>query len=861
MNFSSSRFLAVPLSVLLSSVAWSQTPVSTDATSTPTAVLSLSERVAAGFSRVTDEARWSRGMLITAMTQDAQGRLYVASEDAGVWQRDTSDAWKSLTLSNAVLNSEMITAMTMDARGRLWVGTAHSGVAVWNGREWRNFGVLEGAGGEHVFDIAVAPNGEVWIATNEGLARYNSTTDKWRLDVSSGDVSLKNVQAIAFTARGNAVLGTHADGVLVGKRNKDNEYSFRQTRALSDIAPNAPNGSGLPSNMINDVLVTRHGIYAATMCGVSWSRDGGKNWNYIRGRDYAAKVDARNQLKLDVAAAQTKTATSYSLRGASSARAPQIEIVSPVALRQTLLREDAANCLATDNQGRVYIGYRGKSGYEVFDRDFTRRFYDGASDIPNANKGVNAPGGYVSAILPTQSGEVWLGTYGNGFLKASVRATPHRVASSPRSAALPSPMAAPTLTELNAMLQRLAQVSEDAKQPPVVALSDDWATRGEWLGRYGRYWANLAAMLGPEYAYNFIYRAGERDVANRNGNGNNPRESMRYYVDTLYTDKPDALEMPSIFTDSRVKKGYTTWDKNRRQSEMNDYTDVYKPFEEGLNTYHTLQVPPGRFVMSIYCNNKDGAWWDNRLRDFRVSVRPKNPIFGSDLDVKNFECEPELARGRIHNFRNGVWKRFLVQGPQNLTVSLNRNYGFMVTMNALTLDSVDEMPAPYFNSWTRQRVLDEESQLTAAYKDAHRNPSTAFERARTQREAIMRLWLELGTMRDTNATWTMTNARPYYIALANASQNDRALRDLSAQANDMIAADAFYHLRLFSQLENLQRAIGFTPARDIEKSLRWDGTTDKIDARRAIEEYRRRNKINGYGNEEIADDAPYFAVD
>lgn len=51
---------------------------------------------------------------------------------------------------------------------------------------------------------------------------------------------------------------------------------------------------GLPSNLLNDVLVANSGaVYVATTCGLAKSDDGGTTWNYVRGRDWGDKVRNR----------------------------------------------------------------------------------------------------------------------------------------------------------------------------------------------------------------------------------------------------------------------------------------------------------------------------------------------------------------------------------------------------------------------------------------------------------------------------------------------------------------------------------------------------------------------------------------
>ncbi|MDQ3812446.1 MAG: hypothetical protein M3347_00685, partial [Armatimonadota bacterium] len=68
----------------------------------------------------------------------------------------------------------------------------------------------------------------------------------------------------------------------------------------------------------------------------------------------------------------------------------------------------------------------------------------------------------------------------------------------------------------------------------VTALDDDWMTQGDWLGRYGRYWACLAAMLSPQ---DYVWGAGWQkvDYNSRIGPNATKDDTIRYWVHWLYT--------------------------------------------------------------------------------------------------------------------------------------------------------------------------------------------------------------------------------------------------------------------------------------------------------------------------------------
>jgi hypothetical protein len=271
-----------------------------------------------------------------------------------------------------------------------------------------------------------------------------------------------------------------------------------------------------------------------------------------------------------------------------------------------------------------------------------------------------------------------------------------------------------------------------------------------------------------------------------------------------------------------IRGGYTTVEKNRRQAEINDYTDKFTPYEEGLGVYTTLRIPAGRYILSFYSNNKDGDSGDNRWRDHRLSSRPHSPN-APLYAIRGFENEPELARGRVRNHRNGVWKRFWVQGPQYLTMKMDRNYSFMPTLSGIALDKEDEMPAPYFKSWTKQRVLDDETQATANYAKLRAGDtrdtflSSLQSGISTGSSVLMRIVSTLNTLKQSNPVWFQSQSRTFYLPLT------RFLAQTDSSEKVLLLPDAYYHLGMFNEWEEAQRANGLEPARDIEKALSWNG--------------------------------------
>ena len=758
-----------------------------------------------------------QGNRITAMTQDSRGRIFVASEENGLWMRSGRRGDWTRFKADGNIKSDMIYALTVDKQNRVWAGTARHGISVYNGRSWKNFDVLKAPLGERIFSIAVNPlDGDVWIASNVGLTRYSQKNDKWATTYPTATLPFSHLQALAFNARGVLFAGTQTQGVLISQPQKTSvqstnkgtniqiEYSKWRHVTSPAVVPDVANGVGLPSDMISDVLVARdQTVYLATTTGLAWSKNEGATWQYKRGADFVEK--ARQRL---------------------------IPVKLPDAVpADNVLSEDYVSCLAEDESGHLWIGHW-RRGYEVLDPKTHGLVLNGdKGDDPNSND----PGDYVKCLLAIDGQATLIGCYGIGLTVApklfpATKIETDKAQSSTRKSAstsalpvsstdsfdvpFPSVQSAPTLAELNTLLKQLGAVpvQADSNALNVVALDDDWSTRGDWLGRYGRYWAECCAMFAPS---DYIWGAGEEPINYfpRIGLNVPKSEGLRTYVTAMYSDNPNSLEIPATFLDTRIRRGYTTKNRGRRQSEIDDRGEGYPYQKDGPHLYTSLQIPQGVWTLSLYNWNKDGDTWDNRKRDYRIAIRPhdsEKPL----SDISSFASQPELANARLRDFRSGAWKRFLVRGPQELTIEVNKNYSLNTILAGLMLDKLDEKPAPYFSTSDGNRVLD--------VRLSPKNSETVV---------TTKLFNQLDGLQSSNPIWWAQSSRRFYLPLTLwlraqqqiARDTDAPIAEKKTLATQL--ATCYYNLHLFELWEAQQRKAGLTPARDIEKALTWDSVS------------------------------------
>jgi len=835
-------------------------PAGTQSASNPAAGV----KVPAGLPwKSTSATPFSEKPFVMSLAQDKADGIWVGTEGEGIWKYEGSapaeQRWRRYTTSDG-LGDDYAYAMACDRLGRIWVGHLNHGVSVFNGQKWQNYEVvgglsrpdtLSGPLGERIFAMLVCPtDGDVWMASSAGLARYSEKKDDWTYYTRAEGLPSDQANAIAFDKDGDIYVGTQCDGIAVAKA-ADNYQKWRTVKG-PDAMPTDAAGEGLPTNLINDLLVAQDGtIYAATTTGLAWSTDRAVTFHYARGKDWADKakglVDGppkgwaeagvtpnagatlpwagtqpairttqpTGTAKLPWAGSPSATPTTQPTPTTqmpwtkTSATQPASNIhtapPSPLSLHLPLgafLAEDYITCLAEEpGTGKLWIGYR-QQGCESYD------VHTGKVQQVKATKA------YVIRMLPINNDvhDVVIGTYGDGQLKTPQPAKD--MASLPLDMSrtvisMPAGASVPSEADIRRLLEHVSNSVTNAPKnlATIEYLTPDWSTQGLWLGRYGKYWMAHAAAVAP---FDLIWGAEaakvQYDVSL--GFGAIKGDSLRYWISANHTQDPRALELPMPYLQSRVEKGLTTWGIDRRQSEWDDHGEVTSPNRTGPGINLSLRIPEGLFCLSIYNVNENGHAGNERLRDYLLSVRehPENRPLG---DCRGFEDWNELARARVEQQWGGVYTRFLIHGPQMITVHIDRNYSFNTNLNAVFLDSFEEHPADYVGGAT--------DQLQHSFRNANLDLDQSM-------KLVSECLASMDALMPNNSRAFANCSRPAYAELSRYLSSHN-FNSLSAKAN---TATALYRLGTYSKWEQLERELDIRTPRDIEKALKWDHQSEEM---------------------------------
>ncbi|MDR1479075.1 MAG: hypothetical protein LBJ00_09045 [Planctomycetaceae bacterium] len=624
---------------------------------------------------------------IVALIDDGEGGAWIGTEDEGVFHCNADGKVAQFTTKSGLGDNNGY-ALAIDKLGRLWVGHLNTGVSVFNGKDWKNYDVVDGPVGERIFDIKICPkDGAVWMATSAGISRYKIDADDWEHFTREDGLLEDQASTLAFKNDGTLIVGTQCHGLVIFNRNIKGDYKHAKNVVAPDRfgqnncspVPLTPVGSGLPSNLINDIIVTKNDaeqtIWIATNAGLVKVNESLTKLEYWRGKDYANKV-----------------------RGLYGG-APKGWKEAPKEIMSQLLPEDHLTCLAEDEQGVIWIGTR-QNGTVVADQQSGKKSY-------GTPKAMGYPDNFVTKILCLNGGDYLVGFYGGGIVKSikpyklvdrkplKTRFNKDKIFSVAQNnfPKLPSKIKPPTAEELRTMYYEFQKIRRPSKQPNVLTLNDDWRTQGDWIDRYGLHSAVLCAQAGGGLDFFSGYRAVEMKMAAWIGrNYKNKDDVIRRWVHWIESDDKRVMQCENL--------------GGRKQAEWDDHKEAYPMSLDGPHVYGTFSVPPGKYVVSLYFFNKDGHEGHNRLRDYVVTVKtgsiPRETLVR--LGSKNVNAEKEFLAApngeklRVRDFWGGVYKRFYVEVKQKelVTIQVNASYSFNTIVSSVMFDPAEPISLEKF---------------------------------------------------------------------------------------------------------------------------------------------------------------------
>ena len=521
-----------------------------------------------------------------------------------------------------------VTALASDCNGFVWAGTEEDGLYRMSpdGGDWMKVQTFSSQYGDNVFALHTDRSGLLWVGTLDcGLCSWNGET--W------SSYGIKN------GLPGNrvfAISGATGDRLFVATDGGVADWNLR--RSLIETFNRT---SGLPQNEVCGIEENHGGgLYCATQCYGLMCRASprAKFMHVAEMKDLRCNV----MIALQDGGMAVGTVNGLWICHAKKKRFVKVYDGYVTAIHQT-------------SDGVLFVGTR-EDGILSLDGRYNVKEKIRFSGVTNR----------ITSFTSTARCDVYIGTYGGGVVHL-----PRNRHMRSRSYTAQFAARHPLSPKLKCV--QSVQGSRLSKERDCFYVSDDWATKGDWCGRYGGRIAYLCSMdapwgshiIGRDFGYTLDGRIGEH---HRKG------DSLRHWVHQVITDNRNSLYSPKIGC--------------RRQAEWDDHSETYPTTWEGPDLIVSVVITSGWHKVSFYFNNKDGHEGLNFRRDYTIEV-----------DDGTGSC----LRSRVVNFRNGVYKVFALNGPCRKQFRIRRNGSYSTILSGIFIDKffepIESQDEPRRSTW------------------------------------------------------------------------------------------------------------------------------------------------------------------
>lgn len=128
-----------------------------------------------------------------------------------------TQTWADCDTPDGTLGKD-VNDIAIDPEGRVWVAAEKTGVAMYDGSQWQTFTEKDGLPSADTFGLTVDSKGAVWVCTWSGVATFDSSEWSTPFTTQNGTLASDHAHAIAFDSVGDVWVGFIRDGVSRRRR-------------------------------------------------------------------------------------------------------------------------------------------------------------------------------------------------------------------------------------------------------------------------------------------------------------------------------------------------------------------------------------------------------------------------------------------------------------------------------------------------------------------------------------------------------------------------------------------------------------------------------------------------------------------
>lgn len=145
------------------------------------------------------------GVSVVSIVEDAEGRLWVAAQQAGVFRQSGARFVKVEVPGQTFTDARLL----VDRRGNVWI-SGDLGLSRWDGRHWRTFTSKDGMAGNNPYFLAEDREGRIWFGYRAalGITVYDPQQNRFHTYTTADGLHNDAVYSIGVDLRGNVWIGT-----------------------------------------------------------------------------------------------------------------------------------------------------------------------------------------------------------------------------------------------------------------------------------------------------------------------------------------------------------------------------------------------------------------------------------------------------------------------------------------------------------------------------------------------------------------------------------------------------------------------------------------------------------------------------
>ncbi len=332
-------------------------------------------------------ATYTQALWPTCLKLDAESKMWVGTSSEGIFIFDPKDnLWVQVTERQGLPHNH-VRDLLLDRNGQMWVATSGGGIARVLSQQFRHHTTANGLTGNRIYALHADEGGRIWLAASQNGLQMLDSTGFHNVTQDSGLLTGIKCKAIATDRRGRLWVGTDGRGLFV----------------LDSMGAHPIRG--LPSVRIQSLLLDSKGnIWAATDNGIALLQE-----NPAKPSGYAIKKfsqkDGLTDLNITTLKADGNGNIWFGTQSGSLGFFQEEKLHATFGGAKNGLPELPVRALEFGKMGYLWVGFRGGGVWGARSMDL-----EGIGTVRFSPLGATLASQNIYLLLSDPVGHLWVGT-------------------------------------------------------------------------------------------------------------------------------------------------------------------------------------------------------------------------------------------------------------------------------------------------------------------------------------------------------------------------------------------------------------------------------------------------------------------